>query len=64
LVKYIKMNGQKWLGLAMLMDNNRITERMFNIRPEGKRGTGRPKLRWVIVWTMTSGFQERGNGGI
>jgi hypothetical protein len=56
------MNGQKWLGLAMLMDN-RITERMFNIRPEGKR-TGRPKLRWVIVWTMTSGFQERGNGGI
>jgi hypothetical protein len=25
-------------------------------RPEGKRGTGRPKLRWEIVWTMTSGF--------
>jgi hypothetical protein len=28
------------------MDNNRITMRMFNTRPEGKRGTGRPKLRW------------------
>jgi hypothetical protein len=30
----------------MLMDNNRITRRTFNTRPEGKRGTGRPKLRW------------------
>jgi hypothetical protein len=28
------------------MDNNRITKRMFNTRPEGKRGCGRPKLRW------------------
>jgi hypothetical protein len=32
------------------MDNNRITKRMFNTRTEGKRGTGRPKLRWGIVW--------------
>jgi hypothetical protein len=30
----------------MGMDNNWITKRMFNTRPEGKRGTGRPKLRW------------------
>jgi hypothetical protein len=29
----------------MQMDNNQITKRMFNARPEGKRGTGRPKLR-------------------
>jgi hypothetical protein len=28
------------------MDNNRITKRMFNTRPEGKGGTGRPKLKW------------------
>jgi hypothetical protein len=28
------------------MDNNRITKRMFNTRPEGRRGSGRPKLRW------------------
>jgi hypothetical protein len=38
------------------MDNNRITKRMFNTRKEGKRGTGKPKLRWGIVRTMTSGF--------
>jgi hypothetical protein len=30
------------------MDSNRITKRMFNTRPEGKRGTGRPKLRWGV----------------
>jgi hypothetical protein len=29
----------------MRLDNNQITKRMFNTRPEGKRGTGRPKLR-------------------
>jgi hypothetical protein len=28
------------------MDSNWVTKRMFNTRPEGKRGTGRPKLRW------------------
>jgi hypothetical protein len=28
------------------MNKNRITKRMFNTGPEGKRGTGRPKLRW------------------
>jgi hypothetical protein len=28
------------------MDNNRITMRMFNTRPEGKRRTERPRLRW------------------
>jgi hypothetical protein len=55
-VKYIKINRLKWAGHVMRMDNNRITEGMLNTRPEGKRGTGRPKLRWGIVWTMISGF--------
>jgi hypothetical protein len=55
-VKYIQINRLKWAGHVMRMDNNRITKRMFNTSPEGKMGTGRPKLRWGIVWTMTSGF--------
>jgi hypothetical protein len=50
-VKYIKINRLKWAGHAMRMDNNRITKIMFNTSPEGKMGTGRPKLRWGIVWT-------------
>jgi hypothetical protein len=56
LVKYIKINRLQWAGHVMRMDNNRITKRIFNTRPEGKRGTGRPKLRWGILWAMTSGF--------
>jgi hypothetical protein len=28
----------------MRTDNNRITKRIFNTKPEGKRGIGRPKL--------------------
>jgi hypothetical protein len=59
-VKYIKINRLKWAGHDMRMDNNRIIKRMLNTRSEGKRETGRPKLRWGIVWTMTSEFQERG----
>jgi hypothetical protein len=64
LVKYIKINKLKGDGYVVRMDNNRITKRMFNTRPERKRGTGRSKLRWAIVWTMTSGFYDRGIGGI
>jgi hypothetical protein len=56
LVKYIKINRIKWAGHLMRMANNWVTKRMFNTRPEGKRGTRRPKLRWGIVWTMTSGL--------
>jgi hypothetical protein len=40
-----KKNRLKWVGYVMQMDNNQITKRMFNARPEVKRGTGRPKLR-------------------
>jgi hypothetical protein len=36
LVKCIKSNSLKWAGQVMGMDNNRITKRMFNTRPEGK----------------------------
>jgi hypothetical protein len=28
------------------MDLFETTKRMFNTRPEGRRGIGRPKLRW------------------
>jgi hypothetical protein len=56
LVKYIEINILEWARHVMRMYNNRITKGTFNTRPDGKRGTGRPKLRWGIVWTMTSGF--------
>jgi hypothetical protein len=42
--------------LKMLLDQINMNWMMFNTKPEGKRGTARPKLRWSIVWIMTSGF--------
>jgi hypothetical protein len=62
LAKYIKINRLKWAGNVIRMDNNQTTKRMLNARPEGKRGIGRPKLRWGIVWTKISGFEETGIG--
>jgi hypothetical protein len=56
LIKYVKTYTLQWAGHVMRMYNNRTTKRMFKTRPVGKRGTGRPKLRWGIVRTMTSGF--------
>jgi hypothetical protein len=37
LVKYIRINRLKGAGHVIRMDNNRITKRMFNTRPEGKK---------------------------
>jgi hypothetical protein len=37
LVKYIKINRLKWAGHVIRVDNNRVTKRMFNTRPEGKK---------------------------
>jgi hypothetical protein len=42
-VEYI-IDRLKWAGHVVRMDNNVISKRMFNTRPEGKRGAGRPKL--------------------
>jgi hypothetical protein len=41
---YIKINRLQWAGHIMQMDNNRITKRMFNTRPERKKGNVIPKL--------------------
>jgi hypothetical protein len=56
LAEYIKINRLKWAGHDMRMDNNRTTKRMFDTRPEGKIGIGRPKLRWGVAWTRISDF--------
>jgi hypothetical protein len=46
LTKYIKINRLHWAGHVMRMSDERITRRVFIARPEGKRGIGRPKMRW------------------
>jgi sorting nexin-29 len=46
LTKYIRINRLRWAGHVTRMSDDQITERVFIARPEGKRGIGRPKMRW------------------
>jgi hypothetical protein len=44
--KYIKVNGLSWAGHIIRMENSRTVKKVFDIRPEGTRKFGRPRLRW------------------
>ena len=46
IANYIKVNRLAWAGHMMLMDNDRILNKIFNTKPDGVRRFGRPKLRW------------------
>ncbi|KAJ4446711.1 hypothetical protein ANN_13408 [Periplaneta americana] len=43
----IKIRRLKWLGHIIRMDNNRIPKILLDVKPNGKRRVGRPKLRWL-----------------
>jgi hypothetical protein len=46
LTNNIRINRLHWAGHVMRMSDDQITKRVFIARPEGKRGIGRPKMRW------------------
>jgi hypothetical protein len=35
------------LGNVVTMEDTRLQKMVFNARPEGRRGVGRPRLRWL-----------------
>jgi hypothetical protein len=43
----IKVRSLKWLGHVVRMEDTRLPEIVFNAKPEGRRGVGRPRLRWL-----------------
>jgi hypothetical protein len=45
-VTYIKIKRLEWAGHLVRLNNDRTLKRMFNTKPDGVRGVGRPKLRW------------------
>jgi hypothetical protein len=45
IVTEIKIRRLKWLGHVIRMEVPRIPKMIFNNKPEGRRGVGRPKLR-------------------
>jgi hypothetical protein len=46
IVNYIKTKRLAWAGHLIRMSNERTLKKIFNTNPEGKRGVGRPRLRW------------------
>ena len=43
---YIKLKRLAWAGHLMRMNNDRTIKKIFNVKPDGVRRVGRPKLRW------------------
>jgi transcription termination factor 2 len=47
IVTKIKVRGLEWLGHVIRMEDTRLPNMVFNAKPEGRRGVGRPRLRWL-----------------
>jgi hypothetical protein len=43
---YVKVKRLTWAGHLVCMNNDRTHEKIFNIKPDGVRRIGRPKLRF------------------
>jgi hypothetical protein len=47
IVTEIKVRRLEWLGHVIRMEDIRLPKMVFNAKPEGRRGVGRPRLRWL-----------------
>jgi transcription termination factor 2 len=47
IVTEIKVRRLEWLGHVIRMEDSRLPKTVFNAKPEGRRGVGRPRLRWL-----------------
>jgi hypothetical protein len=45
-VNYIKAKRLAWAGHVMRVNDSRTVKKIFNIKLEGVRRVGRPKMRW------------------
>jgi len=46
IVTVIKIRRLEWLGIVIRMNENRYVK-IFEGKLEGRRGRGRPRLRWI-----------------
>jgi hypothetical protein len=46
IIVYIKVKRLEWAGRLIRTSEKRTIKKIFNIKPEGTRKMGRPKLRW------------------
>jgi hypothetical protein len=47
IVTDIKVGRLELLEHVVRMEDTRIPKMVFNAKPEGRRGVGRPRLRWL-----------------
>jgi hypothetical protein len=47
IVTAIKIRRLEWLGHVIRMNEARIVKKIFEEKLEGRRGRGRPRLRWI-----------------
>jgi hypothetical protein len=43
----IKVRRLEWLGHVVRLEDTRLPKMVFNAKPEGRCGVGRPRLRWL-----------------
>ena len=47
IVTSIRIARLRWAGHVQIMNEEDVLKRIMKCTPEGKRGHGRPRLRWV-----------------
>ena len=47
IIKTIKISKLRWTGRITRMSEENPVKKLTLLRPEGRRRTGRPKLRWL-----------------
>jgi hypothetical protein len=47
IITVIKIRRLEWLGHVVRMDKTRSVKKIFEGKLEGRRGRGRPRLRWI-----------------
>ena len=56
----IRTQRLRWLGHLARMSEESVAKRVFERNPEGRRGRGRPKLRWKD--SVLEDYQKLGAG--
>jgi hypothetical protein len=47
IITVIKIRRLEWLGHVVRMDETGYVKKIFEGKLEGRRGRGRPRLRWI-----------------
>jgi hypothetical protein len=46
IITFVKLGRLKWGGHVVRTDQHRLAKRILNVKPEGRRKRGTPKLKW------------------